>query len=222
MDIGRTTITLSPAELRQLCAAVERDAPEHVHRLSHPSEADRYDQPFFRRHRILEISWAMPFPARSITVAAWEGGMHVLSANLGHLQAVAERDPPFDLDDEAQAAGYARHCQGWTSDYALGELKIGTFSDIPWLASLDDEQEKVISDLAARFGDAITVEQRRRVEEGWSFRAWWLAHRRLIERELVVPRDGRLRRNDTIHAHDLPVPAGNHWRFVNGRYIPVG
>lgn len=222
MDIARTTITLSPAELRHLRSAVERDASELEHRLSHPIEVDRYEQPFFRRHRILEISSAIPFPARSITVAAWDGGMHVLSANLEHLQGVAAHDPPLDLDDETRAAGYARHGQGWTSDYALGELRIGTFSDIPWLASLDDAQEAVISDLAARLGDAITVEQRRRVAEGWSFRAWWLAHRCLIERELVVPLDGTLRRNDTIHARDLPVPAGNHWRFVNGRYLPVG
>lgn len=39
---------------------------------------------------------------------------------------------------------------------------------------------------------------------------------------LVVARDGTLRRHDTIHAHDLPVPAGNHWGFVAGRYVPVG
>jgi hypothetical protein len=221
MDIGRTTITLSNAELAHLRAAVARDAPEFEHRLSHPLEVDRYDQPFFRRHRILEISSAMPFPARGITVAAWDGGMHVLTANLEHLQTVASHDTPLDLGDEARAAGYAKHCQGWTSDYALGELQIGTFSDIPWLASLDDAQEKEIADLAARLGDAIRPEERRRVGDGWSFRAWWLARRRLIERELVVPRDGKLRRDDTIHAQDLPVPAGNHWGFVGGRYVPV-
>jgi hypothetical protein len=37
-----------------------------------------------------------------------------------------------------------------------------------------------------------------------------------------VPRDGKLLRIDTVHEHDLPAPAGNHWRFVDGRYVPVG
>jgi nitrate/nitrite-specific signal transduction histidine kinase len=224
MDIGRTTIKLSATEQQALRAAVQKDTPEFEHRLANVAalEIDRYDQPFFRRHLILEISSAMPFPARSITVAAWDDGMHVLTAHIEHLQAVAAHDPPLDLDDETRAAGYARHGQGWTSEYALGELRIGTFSDIPWNASLAPADEQVIDALASRIGRSITGEQHQRVDEGWSFRSWWLAHRRLIERELVVPRDGKLRRSDTIHAQDLPVPAGNHWRFVNGRYIPVG
>lgn len=222
MNIGRTTIALKPAELGQLHAAVARDASEFEHRLSHPFEVDRYDQPFFRRHRILEISSAMPFPACSITVAAWDFGMSVLTAHLEHLLAVAAHDPPLDLDDETRAAGYAQHCQGWTCDYALGELKLAAFADIPWLAALDDAQQGVVDELAARLGPAIAVEQRHRVAEGWRFRSWWLAHRRLIERELVVAQGGKLRRHDTIHAQDLPVPAGSHWGFVAGRYVPLG
>lgn len=222
MDIGRTTIALSKAELEHLRVGVERDASEFAHRLAQPLEVDRYDQPFFRRHRILEVSSAVPFPARSITVAAWDDGMRVLTAHLDNLQSVAAHDPPLDLDDETKAAGYAEHGQGWTSAYALGELRIGTFSDIPWFASLDAEQEQAIAELAALFGAAITGEQRTRVGEGWSFRSWWVAHRQLIERELIVPRDGKLRRTDVVHARDLPLPAGNHWRFVDGRYLPVG
>jgi hypothetical protein len=222
MDIGRTTIKLSAAEQQALRVAVERDAPELSDRLAHPAEVDRYDQPFFRRHRILEVAWATPFPAKSVTVAAWDDGMHVLTAHIEHLQAVAAHDPPLDLDDETKAAGYAEHGQGWTSAYALGELKIGTFSDIPWNGFREPEDDTIIDDLGKRFGDRISIERRERVPEGWRFHSWWLAHRQLIERELIVPRDGKLRRIDTIHARDLPVPAGNHWRFVNGRYLPVG
>jgi len=25
-----------------------------------------------------------------------------------------------------------------------------------------------------------------------------------------------------VRAADLPVPAGSHWGFVNGRFVPVG
>lgn len=222
MDIGRTTIKLTADEQAHLRAAVEAGNREFVGRLRGKLEIDRYDQPFFRRHRILEVSSALPFPARSITVAAWDGGMHVLTGHIEHLQAVAAHDPPLDLDDETKAAGYAEHGHGWTRAYALGELKIGTFSDIPWHATLDAAAEAVIDDIAARFGDAISVETRRRVDEGWAFHSWWIAHRQLIERELIVPRDGKLRRNDTIHARDLPLPAGTHWGFVDGRYVPIG
>ncbi|MBE7451156.1 MAG: hypothetical protein HS111_20350 [Kofleriaceae bacterium] len=225
MKLGRTTITLSAEEQAQLRAAVERDAVEFSPRLAHPLMIDRIDQPWFRRHRILDVSSALPFPARRVHVAApaaGDGGMKVLTHHLEHLQAVAAHDPPLDLDDEERAAAYATYGNAWTRAYALGELKIGSFSDIPWFASLDAAQEATIADLARRFADAIAPEARRRVDDGWAFHGWVVAHRRLIERELVVPRDGQLRRTDTVHAEDLPLPAGNQWRIVNNRMIPVG
>ncbi len=222
MQLGRTTITLTPAELALLRTAVERDAAEFAPRLASPLGFDRLDQPWFRKHRILDVSSAVPFPARRVHVAAFDGGMRVLTAHLEHLHQVAAHDPPLDLDDQTKAVAYATYGNAWTRTYALGELKIGTFSDIPWFASLDETQQTQIDQLARQFGDAVKPEQQQRGEDGWVIRAWWIAHRRLIERELVVPRDGQLRRTDVIHAEDLPLPPGNQWRFVNGRLIPVG
>jgi hypothetical protein len=222
MQLARITITLSADELAQLRAAVERDASEFEQRLANPLTVQRLEQPWFRKHRILDVASAVPFPARRVHVAAWDGGMRVLTAHLENLQAVAEHDPPLDLDDETKAAAYATYGNAWTRIYALGELKIGTFSDIPWFADLDAAQEALVAELAGKLGDAIAPEQHERIAEGWRIRSWWVAHRRLIERELVVPRDGRLRRTDTIHAEDLPLPAGNQWRHVNGRFVPVG
>ncbi len=222
MPLGRTTITLSSEELTQLAAVVDADAPSFASRLGGPLKVERIEQPWFRRHRILEIGSPMPYPARKIHVAAYDGGISVLTARLAHFQTVAAHDPPLDLDDEDKAAAYASSGNAWTREYANGELKIGTFSDIPWYPGLDAVQQKLVDDLAARVADAIAPEQHRRGDDGWIVRSWWVAHRRLIERELTVPRDGQLRRNDTIHAEDLPLPPGNQWRFVNGRYLPVG
>jgi len=222
MQLTRTVITLSPVEQAQLEGAVHEDAASFIDRLGGPLKIERIEQPWFRRHRILEVGSPMPMPARRVFVAAFEGGMKVLNAHLEHLQRVAAHDPPPQLDDEANAAAYATYGNAWTRTYANGELKIGTFSDIPWYPNLGPEEQARVDELGARLGDAITPEQHRRTDEGWVIRTWWVAHRRLIEREIVVPLDGQLRRDDTIHAEDLPLPPGHQWRMVNGRYLPVG
>jgi hypothetical protein len=222
MQLGRTVITLSPQEQDQLEAAVREDAASFADRLGGNLKIEQIDQPWFRRHRILEIGSPMPMPARKIFVAVWDGGVHVLSEHLEHFQKVAAHDPPLNLDDEANATGYATFGNAWTRAYALGELKIGTFSDIPWYPKLEAAEQARIDELGARLGGSIAPEQHHRSDAGWVFKSWWVAHRQLIERELVVPRDGKLQRNDTIHAADLPLPPGNQWRFVSGRLIPVG
>lgn len=222
MQLGRTTITLSSEEQAQLETAVRAEAASFIDRLAGNLKIERIDQPWFRRHRVLEVGSPMPFPARRVYVAAYDGGMHVLSAHLENLRRVAAHDPPSELDDEATAAAYATHGNAWTREYANGELKIGTYSDIPWHPGLKPEEQARVDELGARLGGSIAPEQHRRTDEGWVIRTWWVAHRRLIEREIVVPRDGQLRRHDTIHAEDLPLPPGNVWRMVNGRYLPVG
>lgn len=222
MQLGRTIIALSPQEQDQMEAAVREDAPSFADRLGGDLKIERIEQPWFRRHRILDISSAMPFPARRIFVAVWDGGVAVLSARIDHLRRVAAHDPPLDLDDEQKAADYATFGNAWTREYANGELAIGTYSDIPWYPKLAPEEQARVDELGARIAASIAPEQHRRTDEGWVIRTWWLAHRRLIEREIVVPRDGQLRRTDTIHADELPVPPGHQWRMVNGRYLPVG
>jgi hypothetical protein len=223
LRLSRAKIQLSPAELGPLRAAVERDAPEFAHRLANPIEVDRLEQPWFRRHRVLDVQSAVPFPARRLHVAVGpDGAVRVLTARLANLQAVAADDPPLDLDDEENAEAYAAYGNAWTSAHALGELKLGSFGEIPWHASLDEGQRRVIEEVRARWGASIQPETRRRGPDGWAFHSWWLAMGKLIERELVVPRDGRLRRTDQVHAAELPVPPGNHWQFVNGRLLPVG
>jgi hypothetical protein len=222
MQLIRTVITLSPQEQQQLERAVREDAAAFVDRLAGPLEIERIEQPWFRRHRILEIGSPIPFPARRVYVAVYGGGVTVLSSHLEHLQRVAAHDPPFDLDDETNAVAYATYGNAWTRVYANGELKIGTFSDIPWHANLGPEEQTRVDELGQRLGGAIAPEQHRQTDAGWVIRTWWVAHRMLIEREVVVPLDGQLKRNDIIHAEDLPLPSGQVWRMVHGRYLPVG
>ena len=222
LQLARTKIQLMPAELAELRAAVEKGAPEFAHRLANPTEVDRIEQPWFVRHRVLDVQSAVPFPARRIHVVAAEGEMRVLTAHLEHLQETAAADPPADLDGAENAAAYAGYGNAWTRVHALGELKVGSFDEIPWYGDLDDAQRKVIDDLRATWGPEIRPETRRLSFDGWVFHSWWIAMGKLIERELVVPRDGQLRRIDQVRAAELPVPPGNHWQFVNGRLVPVG
>jgi hypothetical protein len=222
MQLTRTVITLSPQEQDQLEAAVRADAASFLDRLAGNLKIERIEQPWFRRHRIVEVASPMPMPARRLFVAFYDGGVSVLNARIDHLQRVAAHDPPLNLDDEANAAAYATYGNAWTRVYANGELKIGTFSDIPWHANLGADEQARVDELGKRVGDAIAPEQHRRTDGGWVIRTWWVAHRMLIEREITVPLDGQLTRNDTIHAEDLPLPAGQVWRMVNGRYLPVG
>jgi len=221
LQLARTKVQLTPAEQAQLRAAALRDAPEFAHRLASPLDIDRLEQPWFRQHRVLEIASSVPFPPRRLHVAAGDGRMRVLTAHIENLRAVAADDRPGGLEAEQAAADYAEHANFWTATHALGELKIGSFDEIPWFASLDDQQRGAIEDLRSRFGQSIRPEQRSR-GDGWVFRSWWVAMRQLIERELVVPPDGQLRRTDEVRAADMPVPAGSHWGFVNGRFVPIG
>jgi hypothetical protein len=222
LQLARTKVQLTPAEHAQLRAAVERDAQEFAHRVANPLEVDQIEQPWFRRHRVLDVQSAVPFPARRIHVVASGTDMHVLTAHLEHLQRTAASDPPLDLADEDSAAAYAASGNAWTRVHALGELQVASFDEIPWYANLDGAQRKTIDELAARWGHAIGPEERRRGPDGWVFHSWWVAMRKLIERELVVPQGGQLRRVDQVRAEELPVPPGSHWGMVNGRLVPIG
>jgi hypothetical protein len=221
-DLARTRIELTPAELAQLRAAAATDAPSFVDRLGLPLDVERVEQPWFRHHRILEVATGAGSSARTLTVIAGDRTMRVLTARIDNLRAAAADDPPVGLDSEDGAATYASCGNGWTSAYALGELRIGSVDDIPWQAHLDDDARQRIAEVRARWGAAIGPETRQRDRAGWHVHGWWIATRQLIERELVVEPSGQLRRIDQVHEEYLPVPPGRYWKLVNGRLVPVG
>jgi hypothetical protein len=221
ISLAETPTTLTPTELARLRAVAERDAPAFSDRLAGPIEVARIEQPWFRRHRILAVQSAAPFPARVIHVAASDGEVLVLTAHLENLQRVAALDPP-SLADEESAATYAAYGNAFTRSAPYGEMTIASFDDIPWQPGLDGVENERVEDVHARWSPVIRPETRHRDEEGWHFRSWWISTRRLIERELVVTPDGQLRRSDQVHEEHLPIPLGRHWKFVKGRLIPVG
>jgi len=73
-----TTLTHQQARSRPCAssrsAAAERDATAFVDRLSLPIEVERVEQPWFRRHRILEIQSGAGSSARRLNVVAQEAG----------------------------------------------------------------------------------------------------------------------------------------------------
>lgn len=221
-SLPRTRVQLTPAELARLRAAAERDAHAFVDRLAGPIEVEQVDQPWFRRHRVLEIQSGAPFPARALNVIANDGELLILNARIDHLQQAAAADPPAGMDRLDNAAAYAAYGNGWTSTSAMGEVRLDAFDDIPWQASLDDAQRARIDELRQRWSAAIRPETSEPSADGWRFRHWCIATRQLIERELVVAPDGQLRRTEHVHEQYLPVPPGRYWRFVKGRLVPVG
>jgi hypothetical protein len=222
LELARTRISLTPTELSRLRAAAERDAHAFVDRLQGPIEVEQVEQPWFRRHRILEVASAAPFPARSLDVATADGEFLVLNARIDHLQHIAAADPPAGMDRLENAAPYAVYGNGWTSTSAMGEVRIDSFDQIPWQASLDDAQRARIEALRQRWSAEIRPETSEHSAAGWRFRHWCIATRQLVERELLVEPSGQLRRTERFHEQYLPVPPGRYWRLVQGRLIPVG
>ena len=224
LRLPSTRLELSPVRRDALRVAVAREARHFAHRLDRPLEVERREQPWFRRHEVLDVQSPVPFPAMRlyVAVAGDDDAVRVLTAHLANLHRVAEADPPPGLDDPERAEDYAVFANAWTCEATLGELKIADVDDIPWPDGLGREALAEVRELRRRFAPAVGPEQRWRTADGWAFRSWWVVMRRLVERELVVPPDGRLRRTDVVHAVDMPLPAGRLWKVVAGRLIPIG
>lgn len=224
MLLARTTIALTPEELGLLREAVASAAPALVPLLAGGLAVDRMEQPWFRRHNVLDVQLAAATPVRRLYVAVSLGAapaMAVLTGQLAALHRVAREDPPLCLDVESLAAAYAAYGNAWTSAQDRGEMTVTRFEDLPWLRELSEPQRVRIEVLRLRFADSLGPERRAHTAAGWSFRSWWLSARTLLERELLVPPSGLLTRHDTVQATELPVPAGNVWDVVDGRPVPV-
>jgi hypothetical protein len=223
LRLPSTRLELTPHRRAELRVAVAREARHFAHRLDRPLDVERREQPWFRRHEVLDVQSPVPFPAMRLYVAvAGDDHVRVLTGRLANLHRVAGADPPPGLDDPERAEDYAVFANAWTCESSLGELKIAYVDDIPWPDRLGREALAEVRELRRRFAAAVGPEERRQTADGWAFRSWWVAMRRLVERELVVPPDGRLRRTDIVHAVDMPLPAGRLWKVVAGRLIPIG
>jgi hypothetical protein len=221
--LARTSIALTAEEHAQLVAAAAAQLAELAPQLRQPYAVDRMEQPWFRRHNVLDIQLLAARPTRRFYVAVSSEAprMAVLTGRLEQLHVMAAADPPLCLDNEALAASYAAYANEWTCGHGLGEMQISSFAEVPWLPELTEAQRAHKEQLRARVGARIGPELRRRSAAGWSFRAWWVAARTLFERELLVPIDGAMIRTDVVHATELAVPLGASWEVIDGRLLPT-
>jgi hypothetical protein len=214
--LARTPIELSAREKTQLRAAVKRDAAHFLARLDRFLVIDELAQPWFHQHRVLDVQ-ASASPARRIHVAAGQRGMRVLSGHLAYLQDIAAHDPPADLDREEHAVRYATCGNAWTLARPEGETIVTAFDDIPFPVERTDREQRMIDDLRVRMSSRIRPPSWSRIHDGWWHHYWLLDATQLIERDLIVPRDGRLRRRDAVHAGQVPVPGDHHRQLPDGR-----
>lgn len=223
VPVKSSPIRLAPDEMEALKRAVAVERAPFLHRLDRPVTTTRIEQPFFSRHRIVEVSSAMPMPATRVHVAlAPDGTVRVLSGRLANLHAIAAAEPPHSLDDAEHAQAYANLADFWTSESEFGDVTVASFADIPWKTTLAPDERARIDELRKTLGEAIAPMTLARTENGHALSLWVVANRRLVHRRLHVPLDGKLRRDDEVRAAELPVHPGRLWGFVNGRLVPTG
>lgn len=223
MLLARTTIALSPLEQQRLRALIAREVPELAPSFAEGYAVDRLEQPWFRAHNVLDVQLTASVQVRRLYVAVplGVGEPLVLTGRLDALHQLAKADPPLCLDVESLARVYAAYGNAWTSESRLGEMAVSRFDDLPWSAELSGAQRTRIEVLRLRFAGRLGPEVCRREGGAFRLRSWWLVAQRLVERELVVPPSGLLERHDTVHAEELPVPAGNVWDVIGGKPTPV-
>jgi hypothetical protein len=222
VTVGARRVTLSQTERQRLDDAVQRDWPSFASRLGGALTFDERLQPWWRSHRVIEVQSLQPAPACSIVaVFRPDGECHVLRGHPEVVARMAKSDPPSALADEAQARAYATHCTAWTSDAQWGELLITCFQDIPWRVGLTPDERRVVDELRRGLEARIHAPRFDRGEHGWRLRSWVVSEGRLLERDVLVPVDGRFVKTDASHGEGLPVPLGTSWGMVDGRLVPV-
>lgn len=222
IQITPKPVRLSPAELDALRAAVAHERPPFSSRLAGPLNVTEIGQPFFARHRVLEVASPMPMPATKIYAIVGPAGTHVLSTHLDNFVSAAAHDPPPNLASADVARPYANLGDAWTSDNEWGDFLVQSFAEIPWKSKLTEEEQAKVKALEAQLGGAITPLGLHAEGDGHVLSKWVVANRRLVARRLIVPHNGLLQRHDEVRAEELPVHPGRLWGFADGRLVPTG
>jgi len=224
VDITRERIRLSPAELLALKGAVGFQLPQFGPRVSAGDiRLSLMHQPWFVRHRIVEIESPGTFPAYQVHCAFDTAGQcGILTGNLVVLNAVVTADPPPRLAAADDAVVYANLIDHWTTESRLGELLIHSLDEIPWFEELDPVEEMLIEDLGEQVGHLMGPLKVRAEGTGFVVEKWLLIACQLIYRELHVSADGHVERRDKVVDTELPCPKGEMWGMVDGRLVPTG
>ena len=223
ISIERRAVTLSPAEERALRQHLLENAPGFADALQEGAATALVTQPFFRRHRIIEVEATGAFPVRSMFLALTAGGEpRILTGSLVTLNRLVGEDPPPRIDAGGTARIYANVCDEWTRDSEHGELVIDSLDELPVFDTLEPAERALVEDLHVRLGDVVAPIDVQPGDAGWEVTKWLVASRALIHRRLRVAPTGHLLREDTVCERGLPVAMGLVWGFVDGRLVPVG
>ncbi len=214
---------LSLTQLAWLRELVARERPSFAARLHGPVIVNELRQPFFTRHRVLQLQSPSPMPALALFVAvASDGQPLVLSGHPDNLRAIARVDRPKGLGDPAVARAYGHIAGEWTRASDLPELMISSVDEIPWHRELSPAEEASVARLRETHGKAIHPQRLEPTEQGWRLTLWVVSESRLVRRQLDIPVTGELRREDQVVVAALAVPPGRFWAIVGDRFVPVG
>ena len=221
-------LSLSEHELATLRRAAASVVPSFDVRFDREVEVRLLNQPWFERHRLLEVASPSPLPARRIHFAVSDHATLCLSGGTpgpaGHAQLdrLLDADPPEPIDTAQRGLDYALFVDFVTSRSELGELILSRFEDIPLFASLDDIESALVDGLREDLDGAIRPPDVRRADGGWLVEKWVLTAGALVRRQCHVGTDGRFSTEETVLDESMPVPHGRVWGFSNGRLVPVG
>lgn len=224
IPIERRSIQLTPAEVRTVRQLFEAHAPELARAADTGMQAAEVHQPFFRRHRIIEIGLVQTFPAREAHVALSDPRSgRLLTGRLDELNDMVALDPPPRIADEGIARIYGNVADYWTTGAGYyGELLIQSFDDIPFSDGLLEVEQHMVDALREMLGEHIEGLRVDPTDGGFTLTSWLVTRCQLIRRELGVQITGHLSRTDQVYDSELPVPEGRFWAMVGGRLVPVG
>ena len=221
-------LSLSVHELATLRRVAAPVVPSFDSRFDREVEVRLLNQPWFERHRLLEVASPSPLPARRAHFAVGDHATLCLSGATpgkhGHVQLdrLLDADPPAPIDTAQRALDYAVFVDFVTCRSELGELILSRFEDIPLFPQLDDIESALMSGLQEDLDGAIRPPDVQPAEGGWVVEKWVLTAGALLRRECYVGTDGRFRTEETVIDESMPVPHGRVWGFSNGRLVPVG
>lgn len=173
VQLGRREVELDETERAALAAALVRDLPAASALLALPHDVVEIVQPWFPRHRVLEVRVAR---GPSVHVALDERReVRVLTGHIEALNRMAwEALPGQELADEEAAASYARLASFWARP-SIDERPVDSPAGVAG----------VPAELASRIGPPRVDEH----VQGLVVTMWLVASGRLLERQALLTID---------------------------------
>ena len=206
ITIASKLIEVDPDVMERVKAACAAEWPAFLPRFGGPLQCYERVQPWWRRHRLVDVHSPVPAPAVSLPVVFVPGGaIRVLRGHPEHVVEMARTDPPRNLDLPSHARAYATFCGEMTSDAEGGEQSVDSFDQIPFRTSLAPAERELIKALRVKHAADIHAPKLEKTAAGFVLEMWMVSRSRLIHRKVVVPRSGQLTREEHVLADPIPV-----------------